>query len=304
MSAEIILSDEQRDKIIELYKSGIGSSSIQKQLNIPKFKILKLLNSKGILRKKPENRYDSFFKENEQWCTFWTCSQCKNQIKACASEKFYLLRNISKRKNICKGCTLENQKGEGNPFYGKTHSDETKKEISKNRKGKATGINSSVYIPGVIEKIVKTRKLKFENGEMEHFRKIASDTMKRTHAEGKIKSMCRSKAEFEIIAQIEELGYEVIPTFKIKSKSYDMYLPEFNLIIEYNGNYWHSNPKKYNADYYNVKKSKYAKEIWEYDANKIYLAESDGYIIRTVWESDYKKDKNIVIKLIKEYLNK
>lgn len=302
MSAEIILSDEQRDKIVELYKSGVGSTSIEKELKIPKYKILHLLNEKGILRKKPENRYDSFFIENNQWCTFWTCSQCNLQIKACASEKYYLLRNITKCKDICKNCSLQNQHGEGNPFYGKKHNNKTKQTISKSRTGKATGVNSPVHKPGVLEKILKTKKLKFENGEMEHFRKIASETLKRTHAEGKIINLNRSKPEFIIVKQIEDGGYKVTPTFKIGSKSYDFYLPEFNLLIEYNGDYWHCNPKKYSADYYNVKKSKLAKEIWEYDANKIYLAKSNGYIIETIWESEYKLNKNIIIETINKYL--
>ena len=35
--------------------------------------------------------------------------------------------------------------GEKNPFYGKHHSDETKKKISKNRKGKCVGENHPFY---------------------------------------------------------------------------------------------------------------------------------------------------------------
>lgn len=35
--------------------------------------------------------------------------------------------------------------GEKNPFYGKHHSDETKKKISKNRKGKCAGENHPFY---------------------------------------------------------------------------------------------------------------------------------------------------------------
>jgi hypothetical protein len=33
----------------------------------------------------------------------------------------------------------------------------------------------------------------------------------------------------------------------IESKIFDVYLPQYNLLIEYNGDYWHCNPKKYNA---------------------------------------------------------
>ena len=35
--------------------------------------------------------------------------------------------------------------GEGNPFYGKKHSEETKQKISNNRKGKCAGENHPFY---------------------------------------------------------------------------------------------------------------------------------------------------------------
>jgi hypothetical protein len=51
------------NKIIELYLSGIGSTTIVKLTNIPKRKILNLLKNKNILR----NRYhgDDFY--NQFW---------------------------------------------------------------------------------------------------------------------------------------------------------------------------------------------------------------------------------------------
>jgi G:T-mismatch repair DNA endonuclease (very short patch repair protein) len=73
------------------------------------------------------------------------------------------------------------------------------------------------------------------------------------------------------------------------------------LIIEYNGDYWHCNPKKYEANYYNQKKQKFAKELWEYDKNKVDLILKKGYNLEVVWESDLKNDHTIINKLIKKY---
>ena len=67
------------------------------------------------------------------------------------------------------------------------------------------------------------------------------------------------------------------------------------------GDYWHCNPKKYEADYNNKKKNKTAKEIWEYDKNKLYLAKKYGYNCIVIWEADYKKNKNIVKEIFNNY---
>ena len=72
-------------------------------------------------------------------------------------------------------------------------------------------------------------------------------------------------------------------------------------LIEYNGDYWYFNPNKYDSKYFNQKKNKTAKEIWDYDKNKLYLAKNNGYNIEVIWESDYKKNNNIIIELIKNY---
>ena len=63
----------------------------------------------------------------------------------------------------------------------------------------------------------------------------------------------------------------------VETKIYDIFIPSLNLVIEYNGDYWHCNPKKYKPDYFNQKKQKTAKELWEYDKNKIDLIREKGY---------------------------
>lgn len=80
-----------------------------------------------------------------------------------------------------------------------------------------------------------------------------------------------------------------------------IYIPKFKLLIEYNGDYWHCNPKKYNENYFNKKKNKTAKEIWEYDNKKLYISKKLGYACEVIWESDYKKNKNIINKIIEKY---
>jgi very-short-patch-repair endonuclease len=70
------------------------------------------------------------------------------------------------------------------------------------------------------------------------------------------------------------------------------------IIIEYNGDYYHANPKLYRPDdiisfHKGVKKT--AKEIWKNDEEKYDLARQRGFQVLYVWESDCKKDIDIVL---------
>lgn len=108
----------------------------------------------------------------------------------------------------------------------------------------------------------------------------------------------RSKLEKGIIKDLKIKGYIVSHSFKIGRKVYDIYIPDLNMLIEFNGDYWHCNPKKYKADYFHVKLNMTAKEIWAKDADKEKLAIENGYNFLTIWESDYKKNKAVIIKKI------
>jgi len=75
-------------------------------------------------------------------------------------------------------------------------------------------------------------------------------------------------------------------------------------IIEFNGDYWHCNPKLYEPDFYNKVKQKTAQEIWENDKIKKECAEFYGYKLLYVWEYDYINDKENIIKKCMKFLNK
>ena len=291
------------EKIIELYKSGLGSTSIEKLTNIPKRKILKILNSNNIIRNKNtlEKIYSNFFEENNKWCAFYTCNCCGSKIKFCASQKFYLNRNL-KKKNVCKKCSLKKQTGSANPFFNKKHSDESVNKISASRTGKYCGLDNHMVKNPIYKKIISEKiKTKWKSGSMEKTRKKLSELMKERISSGKLKGYNRSKAEDELINLLKVKNIEVTPNYLLEGKIFDLYIKKFNLLIEYNGDYWHCNPKKYDENYYNHKKSKTAKEIWEYDKNKLYIAKNNGYNCEVIWESDYKKNKDIIINILKKY---
>lgn len=83
-----------------------------------------------------------------------------------------------------------------------------------------------------------------------------------------------------------------INQFEYKHKFYDLYLPDFNTIIEVNGNYWHANPSIYQADdviLYPGNNKKLAEEIWRRDIKKQVLVEAIGIYVIILWEDFIKR---------------
>lgn len=76
---------------------------------------------------------------------------------------------------------------------------------------------------------------------------------------------------------------------------YDICDPTINIIIEFNGDLWHANPKKYQADDIMPIVKKKARDIWEFDYEKTKVAINRGFRLLKVWESEYKLDKNSII---------
>lgn len=83
---------------------------------------------------------------------------------------------------------------------------------------------------------------------------------------------------------------------------YDFCLRDRKKIIEFNGDFWHCDPRTYSADYFHKIKQMTAQEIWDHDRRKEGVARSKGYDYLVVWEADYKRDPVSVIQKCKEFL--
>lgn len=297
------MEESIKNKIIKDYKKGISSIKLSKKYGWSKPKILKILNDQNLVRKR--NRCDqlNIDLKNGIFSIGKKCPICGSISLVTSKQKTVCCRNYFNLKNKnCKKCSLELQKGEGNPFYGKKHKKETLKKISVSRKGKGVGINNSMANPIWRNKSSNNLKKRWGEGFLENTRKVLSDNMKQRIRKGKIKFKNFSKKEIEIIKQIQKSGYKTKHLFKVDTKICDIYVPELNLIIEFFGDYWHCNPKKYSQDYYNQKKSLTAKEIWEYDSKRIDLIKSYGYNLEVIWESDLKNDIKLINQTIEKYV--
>ena len=105
-----------------------------------------------------------------------------------------------------------------------------------------------------------------------------------------------SKAEKEL-AKILKCSSQL---YIKKGGWYDLYYG--NKIIEYNGDYFHCNPSKYDRNYYNEKLKMFAYQKWNQDELKIKVAINNGYKVLVIWENEHKRDKNGVIKRCMEFL--
>jgi hypothetical protein len=99
--------------------------------------------------------------------------------------------------------------------------------------------------------------------------------------------------------------------FRLNNPNGGVYIYDFididnRKIIEYNGDMYHANPKKYkeNDTPHPYRKDKTAKEIWALDKIKIKTAEDNGYEVLIIWDSEYRwgNKKNVVTKSL-NFLN-
>ena len=74
-------------------------------------------------------------------------------------------------------------------------------------------------------------------------------------------------------------------------------------IIEYNGDFWHANPKIYESNY-NFNNEICASDVWERDKKKIDFAKKLGYDVFIVWDNEYKKDKIGILEKCLNFLKK
>lgn len=111
-----------------------------------------------------------------------------------------------------------------------------------------------------------------------------------------------SKAEYEIFEILKDKGFEVAQQSRVSSRAYFYDIMIGNKIIEYNGDYWHMNPKKFQNDDFNSRLNMLAEEKWGKDAEKINHAIECGYEVMIIWERDFKKDREAAIQKCLEFI--
>ena len=111
----------------------------------------------------------------------------------------------------------------------------------------------------------------------------------------------RSKPEMEMASWCKEtFGSDVKENVKIGRWNIDVVIPSAKLVIELFGDSWHMNPKRYSATDVNSFTRKTAAHIWEHDKRKIEALNELGYEVVIVWETDWKMQRQLETKRIKD----
>lgn len=131
-----------------------------------------------------------------------------------------------------------------------------------------------------------------ENYQSEYYKPHLNDSRDET----KIERMIREWLENNNVKFKQECGF-------LKKYFVDFYLPEYKIIIEANGDYWHCNPQIYDIDNNDSSKKRLneqqnAKQPWVYDKKRKEELESYGYKVYVLWESDIHNDLDTHMKNI------
>lgn len=97
-----------------------------------------------------------------------------------------------------------------------------------------------------------------------------------------------------------ELGIKYETQKIVGKKIFDFYLPEYNMIVEVDGDYYHANPLLFEEGSLNKMQERNLRN----DKFKESLASGLGYKIERVWEYDLKNNYNKVKLRIKKMLLK
>jgi hypothetical protein len=154
--------------------------------------------------------------------------------------------------------------------------------------------------------LCKPCSLKLQEGKGNSFygKKHTKETLlllSKTISENPPRQNSVSNKEKKLLTEIKKLKYNPIGSFSVDKYICDIYIKELNLIIEFNGDYWHCNPKKYDGDYLHPHKKKTAKEIWDEDKLRVDNIKKYGYNLMIIWERDFEKP-NYVKNIIKKYV--
>jgi very-short-patch-repair endonuclease len=104
--------------------------------------------------------------------------------------------------------------------------------------------------------------------------------------------------------KLEKIGNEIMKDVGIEYQSQvlvfdkflvDVFVPEKNIVIQWDGDYWHGHPTKLK----NGIPDKRQKRRMDYDKSQDSYMKTSGYTILRFWESEIKNDRNKVYEIIK-----
>lgn len=173
---------------------------------------------------------------------------------------------------------------------GYRHTDETIEKIRNSLKGTPLSLEhkKALCVPKI-----RSGSLGIKRSEETKLKlsKITTEQWKN----GIHKPTYKSKGQIEVAELLKQMGYKIREEFFIGSKPYDILIQDENIILEFNGTFWHRDPRFYDN-------SDICRQIWEYDKNKLDIARKLGYTPIVIWQYDWERNTN-KFKLLEEIIN-
>lgn len=107
-----------------------------------------------------------------------------------------------------------------------------------------------------------------------------------------------SSAQVAVNNLLQEYSIEYQNEYNCKYFAIDNYLPQYNLMIEVMGDFWHTNPIKYSV----IKYKNQASSIKRDKAKRTYIKNQYGINILYLWEDDINKRADLCLALIELYI--
>lgn len=206
----------------------------------------------------------------------------KHGLKHCELCGRQITRNAKSRCLKCRDI------GKDNPFLGKKHSDETKQQWSKSRKGKDLGRWKG-------RKHTEETKTKQSESRRELWAGFSDD--EKQFYIGKLLECRQSQLSYKetkpekAIRLILEDNHVA---FERNKKAYDKFLVDFSIgegkvIIEVFGDYWHGNPLVFSET------NDSQQEQIKRDKSRLEYLKQCGHDVIVIWEHEIKNDMNAVV---------
>jgi hypothetical protein len=225
-------------------------------------------------------------------------------------EEYYINKNITNPEEIKK--LIQKRKDDSNPYLKWSKND---LNIVINKRKKTYYSKSDAERNEINKKRGKTKQQLIESYGEEY----VNDILKRRGNLNRIRfGHCNSVISNELFNHLADLNQDkkfiygnkenyILIKNLTNRKGYfvDFYYENGKKIIEFNGDFWHFNPKKYLPESYVILKNNkiIAKSIWEEDKIKINNLIKTGYKVLVVWEDEYKNNKSETIKNCNDFIN-
>jgi hypothetical protein len=201
---------------------------------------------------------------------------------------------ITRKRDRCKSLNIEKEGNQYVLYWKCKKCEESIKRISYS----STLLCRNHYRQTKDSGICKKCSLELQVGKGNPFygKKHSKKTLKlmsKNMSKNCLKSGPKSKKENKLLDIIKNVNKTTIGSYSVENFICDIFIQNKNLIIEFNGDYWHCNPNKFKPNYFHKHKNKTAQEIWKDDSLRIENIKKKGYNLFVIWESDMENPEYI-----------